>query len=307
MLDSRSLGVALGVALGACASQRAQGTVPESVHGQAPGRSGNEAAVPVQRGRAAVNGLSMYYEVHGNAPGVPLVLLHGGGSTIDSNYGRVLPLFARRRTVIALEEQAHGRTTDRDTPVRFHTSAEDVATLLGALRIPQADVMGFSNGASVALRLAIRHPKLVRRLVFASSITKKSGAPPQFWELMARATYTDMPHALKEAFLAVNPDPQKLRVMHDKDLDRMRNFVETTDDEVRSVTTPTLVMLGDRDVSTLEHAAELTRLFPKARLLILPGGHGDYLGEVSSGPLDTAYPALTVSLVEQFLDAPQKP
>src|SRR5689334_7342887 len=148
MLDWGSLVVTLAAGLAACTS-----------HGTAP-RTASEATFPVQRGHAPVNGLSMYYEVHGDGPGVPLVLLHGGGSTIDSNYGRVLPLFARQRTVIALEEQAHGRTTDRDTPVRFDSSAEDVAALLGVLQIPQADVMGFSNGASVALRLAIRHPAL---------------------------------------------------------------------------------------------------------------------------------------------------
>jgi pimeloyl-ACP methyl ester carboxylesterase len=287
--------MALTVGFAACAGQRTpRDSLNEAVR---------EPQISVERGRAPVNGLSMYYEVHGNAPGVPLVLLHGGGSTIDSNYGRVLPLFARRRRVIALEEQAHGRTTDRDTPVRFDSSAEDVATLLGLLKVPRADVMGFSNGASVALRLAIRHPALVRRLVFASSITKKSGASPQFWDFMAKATYADMPQSLKDAFLAVNPDPQKLRVMHDKDLERMQHFVDTTDDEVRSVKATTLVLLGDRDVPTLEHAVELTRLFPKARLLILPGGHGDYLGEVSAGPLRAAYPALTVGLVEEFLNA----
>jgi pimeloyl-ACP methyl ester carboxylesterase len=304
-LELRSVIVSLTVGLAACASQRAEGTVPQAAHGQAPRRGGDEVAAPAKRGHAPVNGLSMYYEVHGNAPGVPLVLLHGGGSTIDSTYGRVLPLFARHRTVIALEEQAHGRTTDRDGPVRFDTSAEDVATLLGVLEVPQADVMGFSNGASVALRLAIRHPTLVRRLVFASSLTKKSGARAGFWDFMAKATYADMPQSLKDAFLAVNPDPQKLRVMHDKDLDRMRNFVDTTDDEVRSVKAPTLVLLGDHDVLTLEHAAELTRLFPKARLLILPGGHGDYLGEVSSGPLVPGSPDVTVGLVAQFLNAPE--
>src|SRR5687768_17877901 len=123
----------------------------------------------------------MYYEIHGRGEGPPLVLLHGGGSTAEVTWGRVLPFLARHRRVIAVDEQGHGRTTDRDGPIRFDTSADDVATVLGALKIPRADVMGFSNGASVALRLAIRHPTLVRRLVFASSITKKSGASPQFW------------------------------------------------------------------------------------------------------------------------------
>jgi pimeloyl-ACP methyl ester carboxylesterase len=296
-VEFRSLVAVLSLSLAACASQGTQeARAPEAV---------NEAKVSVERGRANVNGLSMYYEVHGNAPGVPLVLLHGGGSTIDSSYGRVLPLFARQRKVIALEEQAHGRTTDRDTPVRFDTSAEDVASLLGLLNIQRADVLGFSNGANVALRLAIRHPALVRRLVFASSITKRSGAPAEFWDFMAKATYADMPQELKDAFLAVNPNPQKLRVMHDKDLDRMHHFADTTDEEVRGVKAPTLVLLGDRDVPTLEHAAELTRLFPKARLLVLPGGHGDYLGEVSARSRRAEYPALTVGLVEGFLNAPE--
>ena len=76
-------------------------------------------STPRESGHAPVNGIRIYYEIHGDTPGVPLVLLHGGGSTIESTFGQVLPLLARHRTVIALEEQAHGRTTDRDRPVRF--------------------------------------------------------------------------------------------------------------------------------------------------------------------------------------------
>src|SRR3954468_22359340 len=164
----------------------------------------------VQAGHLPVNGIRMYYEIHGDAGGVPLVLLPGGGSTIDVTYGRVLPLFARHRRVIAVEEQGHGRTTDRDAPVRFDTSADDVAALLAQLQVARADVMGFSNGASVAMQVAIRHPALVRKLVFASSMTKRSGVDPQFWEFMARATFDDMPQPLKDAFLKVTPDPRKL-------------------------------------------------------------------------------------------------
>src|SRR3954462_1682903 len=86
--------------------------------------------MPIETGRALVNGIRIYYEVHGDNHGIPLVLLHGGGSTIDSNFGRVLPLLARSRRVIALEEQGHGRTADRDQPVTFERSADDVAGLL---------------------------------------------------------------------------------------------------------------------------------------------------------------------------------
>ncbi len=258
---------------------------------------------PMQSGHAAVNGISMYYEVHGRRDGVPLVLLHGGGSTIEVTFSRVLPVFAGRRRVIALEEQGHGRTTDRDAPVAFESSADDVAALLRHLRVDRADVFGFSNGASVALQVAIRHPQLVRKMVFASSITKRAGAQPQLWEFMKQADFSNMPQPLKDAFLRVNPDTRQLKTMHDKDLARMQGFKDVPDDAVRSVRAPTLIVLGDRDIVTPEHALELTRLMSKARLLILPGGHGDYLGEAVMTQKPTRYPELTARLIEEFLDS----
>jgi pimeloyl-ACP methyl ester carboxylesterase len=266
------------------------------------GSSSMTPATPFEAGHAPVNGFSMYYEIHGDAAGAPLVLLHGGGSSIEVTYGRVLPFLARHRRVIALDERAHGRSTDRDAPLRFTSSADDVAALLERLEIRTADVMGFSNGASVALQVAIRHPAQVRKLIFASSMTKKSGASPELWQFIARATFADMPQPLKDAFLKINPDPQKLRAMHDRDLERMQHFVETSDAEVRSVRAPTLVLLGDHDVATPEHAIELTRLLPHARLLILPGGHGDYLGELTRATRASRYPELTAGLLEEFLD-----
>ena len=259
---------------------------------------------PVESGRAPVNGIRMYYEVHGGGDGVPLVLLHGGGSTIEVTFGKVLPILARSRTVIALEEQGHGRTSDRAAPVAFETSADDVAALLQHLRIEQADLFGFSNGASVALQVAVRHPQLVRRLVFASSFTKRAGTPPQFWEYMHKAEFATMPQPLKDAFLRVNSDEKQLRTMHDKDAARMRSFKDVPDEQLRSVRAPTLIVLGDRDIVTHEHAVELTRLIPDARLMILPGGHGDYLGELVMTQRRTRYPELTAGLIEEFLDAP---
>ncbi len=113
---------------------------------------------PLESGHARVNGIDMYYEVHGRTEGVPLVLLHGGGSTIQVTFSKVLPVLAGRRRVIALEEQAHGRTTDRNAPVAFESSADDVAALLRYLKVDKVAIFGFSNGASVALQVAIRHP-----------------------------------------------------------------------------------------------------------------------------------------------------
>jgi pimeloyl-ACP methyl ester carboxylesterase len=262
-------------------------------------------ASSLQHGRyAPINGLNMYYEVHGPDSGVPLVLLHGGGSTIEVTFSKVLPLFAQKRRIIAIEEQAHGRTTDRDAPVRFETSADDVATLLQHLKIEQADLFGFSNGASVALQVAIRHPRQVRKLVFASSMTKKSGADPMLWEFIKQAGFAQMPQPLKDAFLKVNPDPLKLRNMHDKDLERMLNFKDVPDRKLKALKADTLILLGDRDVVRPQHAVELTRLIPRARLLILPGVHGDFIGEAVMTQRETRYPELTVGLVEEFLDSP---
>jgi pimeloyl-ACP methyl ester carboxylesterase len=262
---------------------------------------------PLESGHVPINGINMYYEVHGRQDGVPLVLLHGGGSTIEVTFGDVLPVLAGRRRVIALEEQAHGRTTDRNTPVTFESSADDVAALLRHLQVDPADVFGFSNGASVALQVAIRHPELVRRMVFASSFTKRAGAQPQFWEFMKHADFSNMPQPLKDAFLKVNPDAQQLRTMHDKDAARMQGFTDVPDDAVRSVRAPTLIVLGDQDIVTLAHAVELTRLISGARLLILPGGHGDYLGEAVMTQKPTRYPELTARLIDEFLGSDWSP
>lgn len=256
----------------------------------------------IESGRAAVNGIDMYYEVHGGGHGIPLVLLHGGGSTIDVTFGRVLPILASRRRVIAVEEQGHGRTSDREGPVTFEGSADDVAGLLRQLHVAQADLFGFSNGASIALQVAIRHPALVRKLVFASAMTRRDGAHPSFWEFMRDAAFSNMPGPLKEAFLRVNPDPVKLRTMHDKDAARMQRFIDVPDELVRTVRAPTLIVLGDQDIVTLEHAIMLSRLISGARLLVVPGGHGDYLGEAVMTQGHTRYPALTAGWVCEFLD-----
>jgi len=259
---------------------------------------------PIESGHAPVNGISMYYEVHGRRDGVPLVLLHGGGSTIEVTFSRVLPVFASSRRVIAVEEQGHGRTTDRNAPVTFESSADDVAALLQYLKVDKADIFGFSNGASVALQVAIRHPRLVRKMVFASSITKRDGAQPQLWEFMKQADFSNMPQPLKDAFLRVNPDVQQLRTMQYKDAERMRTFEDVPDELVRAVHAPTLIVLGDQDIVKPEHALELTRLMPGARLLIVPGGHGDYLGEAVMTQKESRYPELTARLIEEFLDSP---
>jgi pimeloyl-ACP methyl ester carboxylesterase len=260
-----------------------------------------ESAAPSRSGFAPVNGIEMYYEIHGSDGKTPLVLLNGGGSTIDVAYGRILPYLARDRKVIALEEQGHGRTTDRNQPFRAETSADDVVALLDHLQVKQADVMGFSNGAGVAMQVAIRHPERIRKLVFASYMTKRKGAYPWLWEAMKTASFSNMPQPLKDAFLKVNPDPAKLRNMCEKDIERMRSFRDVGEKSVRSIRAPTLVLIGDRDVAPPEHAAEVSRMIPGARLMILPGAHGEYMGELLTAKPGSRAPELTARLIGEFL------
>jgi pimeloyl-ACP methyl ester carboxylesterase len=160
-----------------------------------------------------------------------------------------------------------------------------------------------ANGASVALEVALRHPGRVRRLVFASSMTRRDGARPELWEFIARAELANMPKPLKDAFLRVNPDPRQLRTMHDKDAERMKTFQDVPDARLRTLRAPTLIVLGDRDIVRPDHAVELTRIIPHARLLILPGGHGDYIGEATAPEAGMHDPEVAVRLIEGFLNA----
>src|ERR671915_2045643 len=131
----------------------------------------------------SVNGLNMYYEVHGT--GRPLVLLHGAFSAIGTSFGQVLPELAKTRQVVAFELQGHGRTADIDRPLSLEGMAEDVAAALKKMGIESADVFGYSSGAAVALRLAISHPDLVRKLVLASVTYTLDGIHPGLMDGLA--------------------------------------------------------------------------------------------------------------------------
>src|SRR5258708_103732 len=233
-----------------------------------------------QTGRyAAVNGLKMYYEIHGS--GRPLVLIHGGGSTIESTFGRIQPELAKTHQVIAVELQAHGHTLDIDRPLSFEQDADDVAALLRQLHIENADIMGFSNGGTTALQIAIRHPELVNRLVLASATYKRDGMPPGFFEGFQHASLEKtMPQPLKDAYLRANPDLKGLQAMFDRDVARMAAFKDISAAEIKAIQAPTLVINGDADVVRPEHALELSRTLPHAKLAILPAAHREYIGQI---------------------------
>jgi pimeloyl-ACP methyl ester carboxylesterase len=228
-----------------------------------------------QSGYAPIHGLEMYYEIHGAAHSAhpPLVLLHGGGDTIQTSFGHILPLLARDRQIIAFEQQGFGHTADiADRPFSFEQSADDTATLLEHLQIEQADLFGFSNGGTIALQVAIRHPKVVRKLVVAAGFFKREGSSyPWFWEGFATAKLEQMPKELRESYLKAAPHPENLQSFFDKCVQRMRGFTDIPDDAMRGIASPALVIVGDADVMRPEHAVETFRLLPHARLAVFPG------------------------------------
>jgi alpha-beta hydrolase superfamily lysophospholipase len=152
-----------------------------------PKENNNQAMATVndtliaKNGYSEVNGIKMYYEIYGQ--GEPLVLLHGGGSTIHTTFGRVIPILAKHRKLIAVELQAHGRTSDRVQDATFEQDADDVATLLKHLNIDKADFFGFSNGGTTCVQIAIRHPEIVNKIILGSALCKRNGMPVQFWDL----------------------------------------------------------------------------------------------------------------------------
>ncbi len=142
------------------------------------------AGCAAQAGYVPVNGLQVYYEVHGSStePGTPLLLLHGGGSTFETSFADILPALAGGRRVILYDRQGHGRTADVDRPFSFQQSAEDAVALLHQLGVHRADFMGYSNGGHIAIQIALSHPEVVRKLVIESAMLGRDGADPAFWE-----------------------------------------------------------------------------------------------------------------------------
>jgi pimeloyl-ACP methyl ester carboxylesterase len=250
-----------------------------------------------QRGYALINGLKVYYEIHGpRDTRPPLVLLHGGDPTIGTSFGKVLPLFARTRRVIAFEQQGHGRTNDiPNRPFTFEQSAEDTVGLLRYLKIRKADFFGYSNGGHIALQIAITHPNVVRKLIIESAMFRKDGSDPEFWESFKHAKLKDMPAELRDAYLRVALHPEDLPTFFSKSVQRMRNFKDWSSDDIHSIKAPTLIIIGDHDIVRPEHAVLMFRLMTHAQLAVLP--NTDHMSIVKRSEW-------VPSLVEAFLDAP---
>lgn len=243
-----------------------------------------EMAQPAsQTGYAPVNGLQMYYEIHGEV-GVPLVLLHGAFSNINTDFGKVLPAFAASRQVIGIEQQAHGHTADIDRPLTYEQMADDTAALLCYLGIDLADIVGYSMGGAIALQLAIRHPQLVRKLVdFGGASYDPDGLYPELFELEAHMTADDMSGTpWQEAYARIAPHPGDFPALVAKMKELDLTWAGFPAEDIQSITAPSMIIIGDADIVRPEHAAALFRLLgggvdgdlaglPAARFGVLPG------------------------------------
>jgi pimeloyl-ACP methyl ester carboxylesterase len=263
----------------------------------------------VTTGYAPVDGLSMYYELHGEGP--PLLLLHGAYMTIDM-MEPLLSGLAGFRQVIAVELQGHGHTADVDRPITYEQMADDAAALLGDLALGAADVVGYSLGGGVALQLAIRHPNVVRKVVAASASYRSDGMHAAAVEMFPSITpelFAGSP--MEAAYLKVAPNPQDFPTLVEK-----LKLLDTTpfdwpQEDIRDIAAPTLIVVGDSDVVRLEHAVELFGLLgggvmgdlaglPKCRLAVLPGTA--HFMPPGFGVLDRW--ELLIAMIRSFLDEP---
>ncbi len=259
-----------------------------------------------QTGYAPVNGLEMYYEIHGTG-GVPLLLLHGGLFNIDLQFGPLIPGLSATRQVIATDFQGHGRTGDIDRPLTAANLASDVAALLQYLEIEQADIFGFSVGGATTISLAIAHPELVRKIIVSSvSFSPEGGRPENLGAMEGMSVEMIAGTPMEQDYLAKSPNPDKLQVLLDKLAQFAGEFTGWTEAEIEAIAAPTLITVGDCDAVRLDHAI---------RFLQLRGGdvNGDFVGvpasQLAVTPGTTHFfglsrPALIIELVVPFLDAP---
>lgn len=202
-------------------------------------------------GFAPVNGLNLYYEIHGE--GQPLIMLHGGVSASEA-FGQNLAELAKTRKVIAVHLQGHGHTKDIDRPLRFELMADDVAALMAFLKIEKADVLGYSLGGGVALQTAIRHPAAVNRLTVVSAAMQRDGSFPEvntaFDQMTAHAPQIAQNikgSPLGQLYPEVNWETllRKIAEMESRDFD--------WSEQVKKLRSPTMLIFADADSVRPEH------------------------------------------------------
>jgi pimeloyl-ACP methyl ester carboxylesterase len=231
------------------------------------------AIEPTTTGYADVNGLHLYHEVYG--AGTPLVLLHGGMMTIELSFAGLIPDLAERHQVIGVELQGHGRTADIDRPITPAALAGDVVALLDHLDLERAHVLGHSMGAGTALELAVSHPSRVRSVVAASASVRPEGMHEDLTDPAKQATSTRMPtqqdfEDFRDAYQRLSPHPEHFQDFLTTLSTSSADLQGWSDEQLARITAPVLLVLGDRDFTTVEHGALMQHLIPGSQLAVLP-------------------------------------
>lgn len=219
---------------------------------------------------ATVNGLDMYYEIHGE--GSPLLLLHGGAGVIPEKW---IPFFMPSFRVIAPEQLGHGRTADLvDRPFHYHDMAEDTVELMGRLGIESAVVVGYSDGGIIGLDMAIHHPERVTKLAVTGTNARFDGYTEENQELAY--SFDPGSEPVSDAYAQLSPDgAEHWPVVLGRLKPMWAAEPSFTRAELQSIDAPTLLVIGDRDIVTPEHAVEMFRTIPGAQLCVVPNaGHG---------------------------------
>jgi pimeloyl-ACP methyl ester carboxylesterase len=264
----------------------------------------------VETGYAPVNGLDMYYEIHG-AGGVPLVVIHGAfGNT--GMFTELVPRLAETRQVIVMDQQAHGRTADIDRPLNVAQMADDTAALIAHLGLEQVDIFGYSMGGGIAFQLAVRHPELVRKLVIASVYTSPAGVYPEVIagiETISPEVFAGSPMETFYKEIAPNPDDWPTLIEKIKGLGGaggVEDAYSVPPEAIAAIEAPVLYIIGDSDIVRPEHAVEVFRLLgggvsgdnvglPTSQLAILPGtSHVGVMFQTDA----------LLGMIVPFLDAP---
>ena len=210
-------------------------------------------------GYAPVNGLKMYYEIHGS--GEPVVLLHGAFMAISGDWNDWVAELSKTRKVIAVEMQGHGRTGDINRDITYENLSDDVAGLLEHLKVPNADIVGYSLGGGVAMQCAIRHPEKVRKVVSISAPYARDGWVKEandFWPTFTWEMFKGTPMEAEYKRLSPTPDKFPDFVNHIKSM-AMRPY-DFGADKLKATKAPMFFIFGDADGVRLDHIAEMYRL-----------------------------------------------
>ena len=242
-----------------------------------------------------VAGVHTYYEVSG--VGDPVVLLHGGMATAETFDAQVAELSRHYRVYVA-ERRGHGRTPDVPGPLTYDIMADDNAAFLCALDLAPAHLVGWSDGAAVGLLTAWRYPELVRKLVYIGQNVTRDGLRPKY-QAMSELSVEQLPPMLAEMYAAVSPDgPEHFKVVFDRLRSSLTSDLPLPMERLGEVLTPTLVMMGDDDIPSVEHAAAIHNRLADAQLAIVPG---------TSHALPMEKPDLVNRLILDFLADAQTP